>query len=70
MATKAQRQSARRVNAQLSTRNLVQGIKGLLLNETLTIVERATVQAALAGLQDNLDNWGGVKRVKDKAQND
>ena len=57
MATKAQRKSARRVNAQLSTRNLVQGIKGLLMNETLTIEERATVRAALAGLEHNLENW-------------
>lgn len=55
--TKAQKRANRRVAAERSTRNLVAGIKGLLLNETLTPTERANTREALEALEGNLKNW-------------
>lgn len=52
--TKAQKRANRRVAAERSTSNLVTGIKGLLLNETLTTTERVNTREALEALEDNL----------------
>ena len=57
MSSLTHKKSQRRVNAERSTRNITTGIKGLLLNETLTVDERRRTQEALALLEENLKDW-------------
>lgn len=57
MSSPAHKKSQRRVNAERSTRNIAAGLKGLLLNETLTVEERRRTREALALLEENLKNW-------------
>ena len=53
----AQKKANRRVAAQRSTCNIVSGLTGLLLNETMRPEECVRVRAAMAELEENLKNW-------------
>ena len=55
--SKAQKRANRRVAAERSISNLVTGIKGLLLNETLTAEEAQRIRDARGLLEENLELW-------------
>ena len=59
--TKAQKRANRRVNAENSTRNIVTGLNGVLLNETLTAEECQRLREARGLLEENLKNWRSTR---------